>query len=261
MIKTRVGFLSAVFFAAASAVQAGSIWQWTHGATGMGTSNVMDGGLSVMDTGHTTSLSDVRMTFNASDRTMSGSLGASARARGASTIDDDFGYDGGLSVVVDLTVGYFPSGFPGGDNPGGSAEGETHSVFEFVAPSDGIEWFYRLDINNTFPFPFTGSANAVVENLTQAITVMTFDSEVDSEGFFPFPADAGDIIRITTDLMGEGGMGPGSSKIYKADLGLVFRVPEPGSLLILFVGLAIVSRRRRGPTTRRDALPAPNPIC
>ncbi len=241
MIKAKVGFLT-VLFATAVTAHASEIWQWTHEAHGMGTSNVMDGGPPVMDTGQTTSLSDDRMTFNASDRTMSGSLGAAARARGSSTVDDNFGIDSSFRVSVDLTVGYLP-GLPGGDNPGGSAEGETHSVVEFVVPVDDMEWFYRLDIDNTFPFPFTGSSSVLVENLTQSSIVLALDSELETEKRIPFPANAGDVIRLTSDFMGEGGMGPGSSKAYAADIGIVFSVPEPGSLSILFVGLIVVARR------------------
>ncbi len=116
--------------------RAEGIWQWTHEASGNGRSNVFDGGPPVFDEGVTIGPRDAGMSFGATDSTGQGSFSARARAEGGShiitTADDSFRFD------VRFLVGYFPSAFPGGDNPGGEAEGQISSVIEFVMPADEI---------------------------------------------------------------------------------------------------------------------------
>ncbi len=218
------------------------IWQWTHEASGSGTANVFDGGPPVFDERSTTGPNDAIMTLGAVDRTSTpGVLGAEAAATGRSHIES--ASDTTFRFVETFLVGYFPSSFPGGDNPGGEAEGELSSVIEFVMPADEIGWVYGLGIDNTFPFPFTGSASVAVENVTQSLTLLELSSEV-STVQTTLNGNTGDLIRITSLMSGSGGMGPGSGKEYEAFLGMTFTIPEPATFFLLLAGCVAVGRGR-----------------
>jgi hypothetical protein len=127
-VSRVIGVGLSTLFALASVAEAGSIWQWTHQASGGGTANVFDGGPTESDFEKTTALDDPTMTFLTDDFTRPGSLGASVGSSGQSRIlgasADSFG------VSIRYRVGYSPSSFARGDNPGGEGEGSLSSVIE-----------------------------------------------------------------------------------------------------------------------------------
>ncbi len=133
-----------------------------HEASGSGTANVFDGGPPASHSDSTFDPSDRDMLFGAVDRTRPGSLGAAATASGASTA---VSHDDSMTVRVDFVAQYGGSLFPGGDNPGGMAEGEVASVIEFIMPVDELDWLYELRIDDTIAFE--GSTSVVFENVTQ----------------------------------------------------------------------------------------------
>ncbi len=226
--------------------QAGAegIWQWTHEASGSGTANVFDGGPLVFDSDSTFGTTDSRMSFIAVDQTFPGSMGADAMGAGRSHIlpspEDTFRFR------VDLIAGYFPSVFPGGDNPGGLAEAELSSVIDFVMPADEVQWNYQLLIDQTGAFE--GFTHVILENVSQSQTLLELTSEVFAVKT-TLTADMGDLVRITSIMSGSGSKGPGSSKEYEVDLEMIFVVPEPGALMLMAVGVLLtpggVRRRSR----------------
>jgi hypothetical protein len=232
-----------VLFTFASTAEAGSIWQWTHQASGGGTANVFDGGPTLSDFEETTALDDPTMAFVASDRTQTGSLGAGALTFGRSHILGDSPKNFGVSI--DFTVGYSPSSFVGGDNPGGEGEGSLSSVIEFVVPVDGLAWSYLLNLRLDPTNAFTGSTDISLENLTQS-TVFQVPIEDTLAGFrqFDFDAVAGDLIRLTTEMSGAGGT-PAARRSYDSSFRLSVLIPEPGTLSLLLVSVALTRRRRR----------------
>ena len=229
---------------------AGTIWNWTHEASGSGSANVFDGGPTDFENGTTTDPSDHFMVFLASDDTMPGSFGASALAGGRSHIIE--ATDEVFRLRVDLLVGYFPSGFPGGDNPGGMAQGELTSVIEFTMPADELQWFHQLLIDEDTPFE--GQTRIVVENATRSELLLELSSEVLSTESLLF-ASQGDLIRITSEIWGLGNMGPGSVKEYQSVMEMLFIVPEPGSLALLVTAIVVFPAeiwRRRGAMQRNQ---------
>ena len=245
-----VSFLlaSAVFFTAAPLARAGTIWNWTHEASGSGSANVFDGGPTDFDTGATTEPTDHFMSFLALDFTdTSGSFSANAKAGGRSQVVE--ASDTTFRISVDLVVGYFPSGFPGGDNPGGQAEGELTSVIEFTMPAEKLTWYYQLLIDETGAFH--GDTNVFVQNVTQSRTLLQLSSEVFSVQTTLF-ADKGDTIRITSEMSGAGSMGPGSFREYQSTAEMFFIVPEPQTFLLLALGAIFTLQKPRRNLTRRD---------
>jgi hypothetical protein len=240
-----IGVGALLLFAFASTAEAGNIWQWTHQASGSGTANVFDGGPVEEDSRATTGLDDPSMTFGAFDRTQPGSLGARARVLGESRILGASDYSFG--VQIGYSVGYFPSSFAGGDDPGGEAEGSLSSVIEFVAPVDDPAWSYLMNLRQDPTNAFTGSTDIMLENLTR-FTVFQIPSEDTSAGFrqFDFDVSEGDLIRLTTEMSGSGGMGPGTGRFYDVNFQLEVLVPEPGTLSLLLISVALVRPRRRG---------------
>jgi hypothetical protein len=232
-----------VLFATAPVVHAGSIWQWTHQASGGGTANVFDSGPPESDFEDTTGLDDPTMAIAAIDRTRLGSLGARALVFGRSSIlgasPESFG------VSISYTVGYFPSVFAGGDNPGGEAEGSLSSVIEFVAPANDLRWLYRLNIDTDPTGSFIGSTDIILENLTRATTFQGL-SETPLGGLvaFEFGNSEGDLIRLTTEMSGAGGT-PAADRSYDSSFRLSVIVPEPGTLSLLLISVALVRPRRR----------------
>ncbi len=212
---------------------------------GSGSANVFDGGgphVSEYACGSGSIDQASGFIISQSDFTQPGSGGAGAIASGG--VDVSNFIDDLLGIRVDLLTGYFPSFSPGGDNPGGTAEGELLSIIEFEMPADTLEWEYRLDIDNLQPNPFTGSTSIVVENVTQSQTLLELDSETPNVATILRGAQ-GDLIRITSQMMGQGSMGPGSQKIYASEFRTQFTVPEPRALGMFIAGLACTFLRRR----------------
>jgi hypothetical protein len=238
-----VGVSAPLLFAFASTARAGSIWQWTHQASGGGTANVFDGGPTLSDFEETTALDDPSMGFGVNDRTQPGSLGAGAFAVGRSRILGDSADSFGVSI--NYTVGYSPSSFVGGDNPGGEGEGSLSSVIEFVVPVDDVTWAYDLDIDTDPTSAFTGSTDIMLENISRPGESRVFAKNPPGGALvFDFDAVAGDLIRLTTEMSGAGGT-PAARRSYDTSFVLSVLVPEPGTLSFLLVSIAMTRRRRR----------------
>ena len=220
--------------------QAGELWTWTNSAVGEGLAQVFDGGPPVTDSvdlqGTTASL----LLLGATDATQPGSFGALASANGASRVGD-FGQS--MRVLVDFSASYAASLFPGGDRPGGRAEGTFTSIVEFVMPVDQLDWFYGLGI--TEDAGFDGASSVVVENVTQGSTLLTLTSEMGNQTILT--AHAGDLIRITSQMTG-GGEAPGEFALdqgYSTLVDMIFTIPEPGTFALLALGTVVTVRRRR----------------
>ncbi len=204
----------------AARCEAGNIWDWTHDASGSGTSNVVDGGPLEIGSQTTVDNQDSGMGFGALDSTGQGSLSADAAGTGRSRISNVT--DEQIQISVDLTAGYFASPFPGGDNPGGMAEAELFSVIEFTMPVDKLHWGYSLTIFEDAPF--VGETYVLVENITQSQVLLTLDQDTDSVQTI-LSGTQGDRIRITTDMSGYGTT-PGGIREYLARQNMIFQIPK-----------------------------------
>ncbi len=224
-----------------TATSAEGIWFSFHEASGSGWGNVFDGGPPVTATCATTGPDDDLMSFLAADRTQIGALGASARASGASRIipiGDD-----AMQFVVEFDASYFPGLFQGGDNTGGAAAGEMHSVIEFVMPVDELVWAYGLRIDDTIDF--SGSTRVVFENVTTGETLLDLSSKLNPSIKTTLVGDTGDVMRLTTVMSGSGETGPAPDREYDARFTTLFRVPEPSSILFLIPAVLFAMRRGR----------------
>ena len=221
-------------------VHAGQFTFSSHVASGSGSANVFDGGPRRFDADATFGPTDPRMSFIANDGTGSGSYDAFATAFGQSWIVQQ---GGEMRVLVDFDTTYSPSLFPGGDRPGGTAEGQLSSVIEFPLPADEIVWAYKLRIDDTIDFD--GSSLVVVENVSQSETLLELNSTMPGFVNTTLAGQAGDIIRITSEMSGSGSAAPGVStaREYRADLDMVFIIPEPGPFLLLLAGLPLLRKK------------------
>ena len=226
----------------AASVQAGQFTFSSHVASGRGSANIFDGGPTVFGAGQTANTTDCCMSFRAGDDTGTGSLDALVRAFGESAVLP-LGSEMRISVGFDVT--YLPSLFPGGDRPGGTAEGQLSSVIEFPLPVDEIVWAYKLRIDDTIDFD--GSSLVVVENVSESQTLLELDSTMPGFVNTTLAGQAGDIIRITSEMSGSGSAAPGVStaREYRADLDMVFIIPEPTTFPLLALGAIVALRRRR----------------
>ncbi len=214
------------------------IWFSFHEASGSGWGNVFDGGPPVTAEGATTGPDDDRMSFLAADRTQIGAHGATAWASGASRIipiDDD-----AMQFVVDFSASYAPGLFQGGDNTGGAAAGELHSVIEFVMPVEELAWSYELRIDDTIDF--AGDTHIVLENVTQGEILLDLTSKV-SLVVTTLTGHPGDLLRLTSNMSGSGSTNPAPTRQYHTAFGMILTIPEPGSILLL-IPTVLCSRRR-----------------
>ena len=218
--------------------QADELWTWTNSAVGEGLAQVFDGGPPVTDSVDRHGTIAPTLAFRATDDTGPGSLAALASANASSGVVE---FDEGMRVLVDFSASYAASLFPGGDRPGGRAEGTFTSIVEFVMPVDELNWFYGLGMGDAPGF--TGSTNVTVVNVTSGQALLTLDSIM--EGDTILAAHAGDLIRITSEMSG-GGEAPGEFAIdrgYGALLDMIFTIPEPASMVLLLAGLPVLRRR------------------
>lgn len=214
-----------------------------HSFCGSATANVFDGGPPVSDGG---CISDPFSgplvssgNYRVSDSTtMGGSLSAIASAISRSAVGS---FGDGIGMSVGLLAGYSPSGYPGGDNPGGTAQAELHSVIEFVMPVDTLDWTYYLRIDEDPPF--YGSTLITIDNVTQSTRILTLTSETYSVTT-TLDGHAGDLIRIASEIYGYGSMGPGSDRDYHSYLDMSF-TPEPSTIVTLLTATLCVRRRGR----------------
>ena len=218
--------------------RAGTIWQWTHEAEGEGWANVFDGGPPVFDEASVYGPDAPSMTFAAYDDTRLGTLGASFGSSGRVSVTplaDSF------SFSVHLATDYIVEPRPDADRPGGQGEAWVRSVVEFVMPVDELGWLANVDIRDTSFFE--GSMLSVVENVT---TSMVLAEITDEPGFFTtLRGQAGDVIRVTTEIAG-GGAVPEETFgywMYWARLSMSFRIPEPATSALLALGALLLSGR------------------
>jgi len=189
----------------------GTIWQWTHEASGEGTANVFDGGAVEFGAGRTFPPDDASMAFGATDATRFGTLGGRHVTSGSSRITSNSEI---LAVRVDFSTDYSADSRRDADRPGGEGEGWINSVIEFVMPVDELAWGRDLRIRDTSFF--SGSTRVVVENLTRSTTLIDL---VDEElTLVTLSGQAGDVIRITTDMSGRGRVAAGISGFYELSL-------------------------------------------
>jgi hypothetical protein len=251
-MRLVVKIIWVVGLGASGAAAEGIEWSWFQSFSGSATANVFDGGSVDSESVDFAGTNVPGYGASASDDTQPGSLGASAfgKSRGRLTVlEDDT-----LLIRVDTIAIYHPSFLPGGDNPGGFATAEMTSVIEFAMPVDVLDWTYRLDIDDVDFDLFTGSANVVIENVTRSRVLLEL-----SENTLPTEATLdgamGDIIRITSIMDASGSMGPGTGRIYRAELTLLFSVPEPSTLcLMLGCTAALLTKPRRRRHTSAGSL-------
>ncbi len=236
-----IGFVFAVMGMVSARANGETIWQWTHDASGSGSANVFDGGPVLTSEAATTGPDDTSMSFLASDFTVGGSSGATARAGGSSRVfvDDEQN----LHLDVRFDASYIPSFNPGGDNPGGTAEGELFSVIEFVMPTDELTWFYDLRIDDSEGF--SGATRVIFENVTQGEAILDLQSEVFPTIETTLYANAGDVMRFTTQMSGSGETGPAPIRSYRPRFRSVFVIPEPGMNLPVLMAMFYLLRRKR----------------
>ena len=220
--------------------QAGELWTWTNSAVGEGLGQVFDGGPPVTDSVDLQGTTASFLAFRATDGTRPGSLGAHASANGASRVAE---FDQSMRVLVDFSASYAASLFPGGDRPGGRAEGTFTSIIEFVMPVDQLDWFYGLGI--TEDAGFDGASSVVVENVTQGTTLLTLTLEIGNDTVLT--AHAGDLIRITSQMSGSG-EAPGDLALdqgYSTLVDMIFTIPEPATFVLLALGAVVALRGKR----------------
>ena len=214
----------------------------SHVASGSGSANVSDSGPLMLDSDSTFDAADPRMSYSAVDQSSAGSLGAVALSSGRSEV---LVLGPEMWFELDLDVTYLPSLFPGGDRPGGMAEGELSSVIEFPLPLDEIEWSYKLRIDQTIGFD--GSSLVVVENVTRSQQLVELTSDMPGFVDTVIVGEVGDIIRISSQMSGSGSAAAGvaSTRQYEADLDMLFTIPEPATFALLALGAVVSLRRRR----------------
>ncbi len=130
------------------------------------------------------------------------------------------------------------------------ADAELSSVIEFAMPTDELHWFYELDIDDMYGPPFTGATHVLIENVTRSEILVETDTSIpDVETVLQ--GSTGDLIRITTQMMGIGTMGPGSGREYDTDLQMRFVIPEPGTAYLFSFGALALLRFRHSRTHHR----------
>jgi hypothetical protein len=232
------------------------VWDWTQTASASGSANVFDGGPTVFDSDETAGPDDGFMLSSATDRTMLGTMGASARSSGSSRIEifhDDENDTLNLSVSGSISVSYIPSQTPAGDRPGGESEGSVMLVAEVVIPTDDVFW--RSGFATSTSGGYEIEAHVLVENITRNEILADFSQDALIESVFTDMA--GDVIRVTFEASGSGTAPAGVGGIWGASAGgglLMTIIPEPSAASILAAGtLGLFARRRLGNRPHRDA--------
>jgi len=218
----------------------GGIPEVSHEASASVTADVFGGGSAVHASGSVDGF-DPQLILNVTDYTHPGTTGAFANANASSS----YYYAGDLLIVrVSLAASYWPSTYPGGDNPGGSADAELISVIEFAMPLDEMLWSHQLRIRDSALFE--GSTLVTVEDVTQGQELLHLTSMVPFDEVQLYNGNAGDVIRITTTMAGSGNTGgPAAILQYDSSLTMSFLLPEPASFYLLLFGVGLLHPRRR----------------
>lgn len=223
----------------------------SHRAVGSGAVRVLDGGPleSASDNtrlgGDPNNLAyDPLITFNRTDATQTGPLGAFATVFGESRVTD---LPGGFRIDVTARTGYTPSAMPGGDDPGAMAVVGLSSIVELVVtPQTPITWTYFLDVDDALGFDnATEVARVTVRNITAQRTLLDLRGPSETVEAV-LDAAPGDFIRISTLMNTTGYVEPGDGgRSYESHMQMAFVNPEPSTLAMLAAGLWAVGRRRR----------------
>ncbi len=244
MTRPSIGVLVCAWLTFAAAARGGTIWQFTHEASGEGSARLFGGGSVVSESDATTSLDDPNMEFSPFDLTRPGVDGASVSTIGRSDIRP---FSDRLVLNAGFATSYLASSRLGADRPGGEAEGWMSSVVEFVMPVDTLDWRVVFDI--TRGSGFTGMGSLLIENITRSEILV---DESSSQTMF-FTLDgilsgrAGDVIRVSIAGSASGSVPRGVSSHGGFDLFYqqVFTIPEPTTVALLGLGALFVFKRRR----------------
>jgi len=215
-------------------------WQEFHAN---GTANVFDGGppmtgsVDVIGPEHTGGFLTV------TDFTPGGSMGAIASVitdSETSSLPDRLLFD------VLFSAAYFPSFFPGGDAPGGRAEGEMLSIIEFEMPVPSLEMRHSFS-NEEMSGWFSGSTLVTVENVTTSQALLVLDSPTQAPVYTDVFGEVGDVIRITSSMGGNGQIPPNFiyGGQYRSRVVVQFTIPEPATLWLYVAVAPWFVRKRR----------------
>ena len=223
-----------------ASARAGTIWQWTHEASGEGWARVFDGGAAQFDSEFTGGLGDPFLSFGALDDTRPGTSGAAYGTGGRSWIltpGDE------LIVGVDFGTGYVSGSRIDGDLPGGEGAGTLSSVIEFVMPVDELQWRISADVRRSAGF--IGSSRFLVENVTRSETLL--DLRLPEVFETTLSGRAGDLIRVSSEISGSGSFPEGVAGLgsYNGFMQLSFTIPEPGVIWLVGAGAVVLSGRKR----------------
>jgi len=228
----------------AESARGGTIWQFTHEASGAGSARVFDGGPAESGSDATTSPDDPRMEFSPLDLTRPGVLGSDAFAIGSSDMGPG---PGRFTLNADLATTYSASSHLGADRPGGEAEAFMSSVVELVMPVDAVVWSLVFDI--TRGSGFTGEGSLLVENVTRSEILADFSGTNTMTEFIDTTLNnvAGDVIRVSVAGSASGSVPAGVASHGGFDFRVrqTFFIPEPTSALMLGLGALFVFKRRR----------------
>lgn len=226
-----------------SSATAGNIWNWTYEGADSASAQLFDGGEVVNGVVNVLSVGD--------DRVLTEILAIDFFDFGADPVAAVVGgthvnaNDEAMLVELELLAGYSPSTEPGGEDTGGMAEWQMHSVVELTVPSDGIEWAYSIELDPDTSDTFVNTTTLVLENITDSsvrkIPVLTDHSFRVPISFF---ADAGDRVRLEVGLAGSGIASPGPSRSLDVEFSVFAQIPEPGALALLGVGTVLAAGRR-----------------
>jgi len=207
-----------------------------HAFSASGTANVFDGGPPVSGSVNLAGPDFSWPSLTVSDFTQPGSMGAHAVMHGSSLITTS---PTELTLDIEFDAVYTPSFFPGGDRPGGRAEGEMLSIVEFALTNSNTELLHELELEASGGF--SGTTLITIENVTQSIDIRTIDTPTSPPNTFeasPIPGQVGNLIRVTTQIQGSGQI-PGGVVYggqYDTELFMKF-VPEPPTVKMLSLGI------------------------
>ena len=237
-MRSGLVFASVLFLSECAGARGDAAVVPGHAAQAWGSVQVLDGGSaehesdSAVSNGPGQSL----LVFGVVDQTREDGLGAAAEAKGWSVV---YHCDDEIWISVQLDISYTPSELEGGDRPGGTVAGRLLSAVEFRLPTTETVWTYRQLIDCTEGF--SGSSLVVVENVTRSQRVLELGVHQPLFAEVRLRGEVGDLIRVSTEISGSGRGDEGAMEggRYSGRADIIFAVPEPGIMLLLFIGAAI----------------------